>query len=43
MFSALLRAQFASLWASLTRNTTGKKKKSDQNPDFGSFHNSSVP
>ena len=28
MFSALLRAQFASLWASLTRNTTGKRKKS---------------
>ena len=23
-----LRVQFASLWASLTRNTTGKKKKS---------------
>ena len=28
MFKALLRVQFASLWASLTRNTTGKKKKS---------------
>ena len=28
MFKALLRVQFSSLWATLTRNTTGKKKKS---------------
>lgn len=28
MFKALLRAQFSSLWATLTRNTTGKRKKS---------------
>ena len=28
MFKALLRVQFSSLWATLTRNTTGKRKKS---------------
>lgn len=28
MFRALLRTQFASLWAALTRSSTGSKKKS---------------
>ena len=28
MFKALLRTQFASIWAALFRNSTGAKKKS---------------